>query len=1004
MALTTPAAAQSGTLVVSLKAGRLDDALRELSVRSGVGILFSPDVVGNRRSVRVAGRMTLTEALDRLLAGTGLAYRRTGAGTIVIYALAKAEEPEPAIPEILVIGRRTQNQDIRRTENDTRPYERFNARAVEEASSDDVGQFLRTRVSSNTVLAGPSQDPTGQFGDNRSLIDLHGLGATETLVLVDGARMPRTPSLSSLVLQQPDLNGIPLAAVERVEVLTATAGGIYGPGATGGVINVILKRDYRGADLGFTYGLSTRGDAPRRRIDGRIGFTPDHGRTDVMLTFSRTTSDALPLGNRDYAVDARRLLVERDPNGFIATYPSGNAVMVRSLFGDNLSFVPGLGGTALNAFYTFLPLDQAGRQSGLAATLLANAGQIPTELAPDGSGTRRGLTNTTVVNSLLVNLRHRFGDDVQAFVDFVGYENHGSAVVTMNSSLVMLGAAPANPFQQHVVLTVPMPGFDGTGRTNLRTYRLSSGVIVNLPLGWKADASFAIGGVRSHQGVTTYILDSDASAAVGSGQPAAPGEPPPNPFGDWNQFVAATANHKTIYGVSFDSDTRFRNASLRLAGPIYTTAGGPVTLSLLGEHRFEKVREVSLRTIYEDLDFTTKAPGFALSVSSLYGELRAPLLSRDSSIQPLRGLELELAARFDDNRTRLPSTDDERLTAHQTAVAYTAGVKFYPRDNLMLRASIATGTLPPTPEQLRPSTSVYRSAYIVGDPKRGGREVGSEGVFTLLEAGSLNQPSERARSMSVGVVLNPDRGAIPRLSIDYTRIVKTHEIGTNFGGNILYFLANEGLYPGRVTRAPLTEADRAAGFTGGVITQIDARYLDIGRTWSDVIDIRADAALDLHGLGSLRLYGTATWHPNLRRWMAPDRPAIQYVGFANGPLRWRGNAGFTWDRGPLSFAANGQYYAGYRSIDLENNVAPTVIDATELDQPGVHIPGQFYLDLSFAYRIDNPSPIVRRMEFRLGVVNAFDRSPPIATSTPLGYSYYGDPRRRRIEASLVGRF
>ncbi|WP_447413095.1 hypothetical protein, partial [Clostridium perfringens] len=82
-------------------------------------------------------------------------------------------------------------------------------------------------------------------------------------------------------------------SIERAEIATSTAGGIYGPGAIAGVINLVLRRDYRGAALTVTSGVTQRGDAPQGRVDARIGFTPDHGATDVMVSFSRASSSAL---------------------------------------------------------------------------------------------------------------------------------------------------------------------------------------------------------------------------------------------------------------------------------------------------------------------------------------------------------------------------------------------------------------------------------------------------------------------------------------------------------------------------------------------------------------------------------------------------------------------------------------------------------------------------------------------------------------------------------------
>ena len=109
---------------------------------------------------------------------------------------------------------------------------------------------------------------------------------------------------------QPDLNAIPLHAIERIETLTGTAGGIYGFGALGGVVNVVLRRDYRGLDLHATGGVSTYGDARRLSLEARLGFTPDGGRTDVMIYASRAWSQPLSEGQRGYEARAQALFRE----------------------------------------------------------------------------------------------------------------------------------------------------------------------------------------------------------------------------------------------------------------------------------------------------------------------------------------------------------------------------------------------------------------------------------------------------------------------------------------------------------------------------------------------------------------------------------------------------------------------------------------------------------------------------------------------------------------------
>src|SRR5690348_16829520 len=90
-------------------------------------------------------------------------------------------------------------------------------------------------------------------GSGQTLVGLRGLGSSRTLILIDGQR----------VIQN-DLNSIPASAVERIEVLTDGASAVYGSDAIGGVINIILKSNYQGAQFQANYGISDKGDAARQ--------------------------------------------------------------------------------------------------------------------------------------------------------------------------------------------------------------------------------------------------------------------------------------------------------------------------------------------------------------------------------------------------------------------------------------------------------------------------------------------------------------------------------------------------------------------------------------------------------------------------------------------------------------------------------------------------------------------------------------------------------------------
>src|SRR6266851_4598724 len=118
---------------------------------------------------------------------------------------------------------------------------------VEITGSANVEQFLQglgvaLQGNSNTVAASASGATTGGV----STVSLRGLGSQRTLVLIDGKRVSAGGTLTDST--SVDVNHIPVAAIERVEVLKDGASAIYGSDAIGGVINFILRKDYKGGE------------------------------------------------------------------------------------------------------------------------------------------------------------------------------------------------------------------------------------------------------------------------------------------------------------------------------------------------------------------------------------------------------------------------------------------------------------------------------------------------------------------------------------------------------------------------------------------------------------------------------------------------------------------------------------------------------------------------------------------------------------------------------------
>lgn len=983
-------------------------ALADLVRSSRSEILYDSRLCRGRRAQLAPRGVPVAQALAVLLAGTGLGHRRTPDGAFVLYLLPPppVEQVEPgAIPDILVTGRRTQNADIRRTENDIQPYRVAARTDIERAHRDNVDQYMRSRVPANADLAAPAQNNYVEVASTRSQIDLRGLGPIRTLVLVDGRRMPGLPT-GAADNGQPDLNGLPVIAIDRVETLTGTAGGIYGPGAIGGVVNIVLKRDYRGAEIRLTSGISSRADAGRIGIEGRIGFSPDGGRTEMMLLGAYSRSQPLRIGDRDYILRSRRRRFANDPAGYVAGLSTGNSIGIFAQSG-NLVLDPEKGGTPLGSTFTYLPLDFSGTEAERLALLVANAGKVDLSVSRDETGTRRFLTARPKVVSVLANVRRRFGSKVQAFADLVYYSNAGRMRDNPGSSFVTTNPdAPNNPFGQTVIFSYPEPNTIGTAGQRIETRRFTLGLIADLPSGWKANADYASGRVVADVFIRQLFTTLAYRDALRTGRPG-PNGLPLDPLGGWAGFVAASATYLQDYETTARLVNRFADASIRLAGPLATLPGGPLTLTMLGESRHEHVLPVKVYERRGTNKVGYDTPDRRFRVRSAYAELRAPLAS-DESRSLLRSLEFQLAARYDSIRSVFPAqpsfgfpSNDDLVRVGRHAVTFTGGMRFFPLPRLMVRASVATGELPPTTQQLASVSSFFgNGVFALADPLRGGEIVGTGGLVEVLREGRSSMRSERARTVTLGAVFNPSARRGPRIAVDFSRIERRREV-VPFTPTGTQVVANESLYPGRIIRAPASEADRQAGFAVGRITGIDLRYGNSGRSRIDSLDVQLDWRMDGPMGGEVRLSAASTWQPSFTTRRSALEPEFERIGYFDGPLRMRGNVGAEWSRGPTVVGLNLQYNSAYRVTYSDPSKAALNPQRVRF-QGSDRLAPQAYLDLhaSRAVRVGD-----FRSELGLGISNLLDSRPPtVALPGTLGYSYYGDPRRRRFELTLSSRF
>ncbi len=147
-----------------------------------------------------------------------------------------------------------------------------------------VEEFIK-----NLPAAVPAIGPgTNNGAGGGATIDLRGFGPSRTLVLLDGRRVVPFDLFARV-----DSNVIPLALLKRVDLVTGGASAVYGADAITGVVNFVLRHDFKGVDVSTTYGTSTHNDAQRKRTDITIGAGTADGKGNVAMSVGFTETQAL---------------------------------------------------------------------------------------------------------------------------------------------------------------------------------------------------------------------------------------------------------------------------------------------------------------------------------------------------------------------------------------------------------------------------------------------------------------------------------------------------------------------------------------------------------------------------------------------------------------------------------------------------------------------------------------------------------------------------------------
>ena len=225
-------------------------------------------------------------AANRLLASTAIASALVAAPA---FAQGNAQTAENDDDAIVVTGTLVRNPNLVASS----PVNTVGEEEIELQQANVAEELLRELPGAVPSIGSAVNNGNG----GASFVNLRGLGSNRNVVLIDGVRL-----VPAELNGRFDLNNIPLALIQRVDVLTGGASTTYGADAVSGVVNFITRRDFAGIDINVSEQITEQGDGNIFRADVTIGANFDDGRGNATLSVGYQEADAVYQGARDYSI------------------------------------------------------------------------------------------------------------------------------------------------------------------------------------------------------------------------------------------------------------------------------------------------------------------------------------------------------------------------------------------------------------------------------------------------------------------------------------------------------------------------------------------------------------------------------------------------------------------------------------------------------------------------------------------------------------------------------
>lgn len=930
MVLTVPVAmAQQadGAREYDVPSQDLGSALRQVAQQSGTPVIVSTDLVDGIRAPALKGRYQPGEAVAQLLRGSHLRAITVGS-TLVVQRDDGAQDASPAAEaqgEILVTGTR-----IRGSGPVGVPVISIDRKAIAEGGFSTTQQIVQS-IPQN-YLGGANEGGSGLLtsaGNGNAAagsgVNLRGLGQNSTLLLINGDR----PALGGYAGTFADLSIIPASVIARVEIVPDGSSAIYGSDAVAGVVNVVTRDNFRGAETSFRVGTAD-GDSQEYQFSQLFGTRWSSGNVVIAYEFYRR--DALKADDRDYITEDLRPFGGQDRRG---GYSSPGTIVA--------------GGTTYA-----IPRGQNG--AGLTAAQLV-PGTVNLGDGWDGVD----FLPTQQRHSLFASVSQNFTSNLRFYArGLATWRNFDQAVRTGFDTTRTVPVT--NPFYVDPIGTHQPIGVNYSFVRDLGNERYSGGVRafggtagLELTLGrWTLDGHGSWGRQSERYDYLNRVNSARLALALADTNPATAY----NLLGDGPSTNAATINSIRGYNRQAWSGSVW-SAALRADGPLFALPAGDVQLALGGEYRRDRYREdrnVSYTfTLTPLVNPLTPLPG-ARTVKSAYAELRLPLFGGDATAPLFHRLDLSAAVRTEDYSDFGTTTNPKFSFAWE------------PVGGLTFRGSYGKSFRAPGTTELRQDPDyIGYFAFPIPDPQS---PTGSSNVL-VLRGNDPNIGPERATTWTLGADLKPSFAPGFRAGVTYFNVAYRDRIGSVATALFSYF-TNRDIYapiltfnpsPARVAElfaSPYYLDITGLPSTAPILAIADARTRNLSVVKQSGLDLDAEYAFDLGG-GRAELGVAATYIFNIRQQLTTSSAPVDVVDTVGNPidLRIRGRA--IWNDGGFGAALFVNYADGY--TNRTTAPAQRVTSWTTFD-----------LNLSYAFGRDH-GPL-KGLRLALNATNIFDADSP----------------------------